>query len=238
MGYNPLKSTWVNPDIEYIFNDEIIEYDIQDAGFSIIKQFKLLPDNKIRELASMDKGLERHRAIGILQRDDRILSKNLSDKFADVRRIFISSNNITDDNIISVKKDAIYTIGQCRKLVFGQVRFVPKNTYTSYIRFPEIQNVEIYYSSSGVDVKGIGTSAVNRHQLYMMEFIRTVMLMIEENNPRVKRYLSKFIKDYKSGELEEAFYLEFNNKSRDINPLFNFQNVIVPFICIILREME
>ena len=50
MSYNPSKTTWFNPDIEYLFNNEIIEYDMKDAGFNIIKQFKLLPDIKIKEL--------------------------------------------------------------------------------------------------------------------------------------------------------------------------------------------
>lgn len=238
MGYDPRKSTYLNPNIEYLFNGEIIEYDIQDAGFSLIKQYHLLPDEKIKELSMMEKGSERHRAIGMLQRDDKVLSKALSDKFAEVRMIFIASNNLTDNDILSVKKDAIYTIGQCQKLKFGVIRFVPKNRYTSYIRFPNIQNLEIYYSPEAMDVKGIGESGINRHRLYMMEFLRTVISMIEDSNGRVKRYLMKFINEYKSNELEDVFYLEFNNASRTLNPLFNFQNVIVPLVNIILREME
>lgn len=238
MGYDPRKSTYLNPNIEYLFNGEIIEYDIQDAGFSLIKQYHLLPDEKIKELSMMEKGGERHRAIGMLQRDDKVLSKALSDKFAEVRMIFIASNNLTDNDILSVKKDAIYTIGQCQKLKFGVIRFVPKNRYTSYIRFPNIQNLEIYYSPEAMDIKGIGESGINRHRLYMMEFLRTVISMIEDSNGRVKRYLMKFVNEYKNNELEDVFYLEFNNASRTLNPVFNFQNIIVPLVNIILREME
>lgn len=238
MGYDPRKSTYLNPNIEYLFNGEIIEYDIQDAGFSLIKQYHLLPDEKIKELSMMEKGGERHRAIGMLQRDDKVLSKALSDKFAEVRMVFIASNNLTDNDILSVKKDAIYTIGQCQKLKFGMIMFVPKNRYTSYIRFPNIQNLEIYYSPEAMDIKGIGESGINRHRLYMMEFLRTVISMIEDSNGRVKRYLMKFVNEYKNNELEDVFYLEFNNASRTLNPVFNFQNIIVPLVNIILREME
>lgn len=237
MGYNPSKSTWLNPNIEYLFDDEIIEYDIQDAGFSLIKQFHLLPDDKIRELASLDKGDERHRAVGMLQKD-REFSKILLDKFAEVRTVFISVNNISDNDIVSVKKDAIYTIGPCRRLKFGLVNFVAKNRYSSYIRFPDVQNLEIYYSTEVMHVKGIGDSAINRHRLYMMEFIRQIISMIESNNPRAKRYLMEFIRKYKTQELEDEYYLEFNNLSRNLNPIFNFQKIIVPITNIILREME
>lgn len=238
MGYDPKKSTYLNPNIEYLFNDEIIEYDIQDAGFSLIRQYHLLPDEKIKELSLMEKGGERHRAIGMLQRDDKVLSKALSDKFAEVRMIFIAANNLTDNDIISVKKDAIYTIGPCQRLKFGCIRFVPKNRYTSYVRFPNVQNLEIYYSPEAMDIKGIGDSAINRHRLYMMEFLRTVIGMIEDGNSRVKRYLMKFINDYKSNDLEDVFYLEFNNTSRTLNSAFNFQNIIVPIVHIVLKEME
>lgn len=238
MGYNPQKSTWLNPNIEYLFNNEIIEYDIHDAGFSIIKQFHLLPDAKIKELGILEKGGERHRAIGMLQRDDKVLSKSLSDKFAEIRMFFISANKLTDNEIISVKKDAIYTIGPCEKLSFGTIKFVAKNRYTSYIRFPDIQNLEIYYSSDGIDVKGLGDSAINRHRLYMMEFLRNIISLIEDNSPKAKREMVRFIQAYKSNELDDEFYLEFNNISRNLDKQFNFQKIIVRLVGIILKEME
>ena len=56
MIYDPSKSIWKNPNIEYLFNDDIIEYDIKDAGFSLIKQHRLLPDETIRNLEKLGKG--------------------------------------------------------------------------------------------------------------------------------------------------------------------------------------
>lgn len=237
-GYNPSKTTWMNPNIEYLFGNEIIEYDMRDAGFNIIKQYRLLPDVKIRELSLMDKGTGRHIIIGKLQRDDKEFSKRLLDKFTEVRAIFLSANGLTDNDIVSVKKDAIYTIGPCKRLKFGMIEFAPKNTYTSYMRFPDINNMEIYYSSEVMDIKGMGDHAINRHRLYMYNFIRSMMEMIEDNDPKVKRKIMRFINDYKSLSLDEEYYVEFNNMSRDINPLFNFQNVIIPLLHVILKEME
>lgn len=237
MSYDPKRSTYLNPNIEYLFNDEIIEYDMKDAGFSLIKQFKLLTPEQIRELERLDKGLERHIAVGKLQGKDKEFSNRLGEKFAEVRGFFIEFNGLNDNNILSVKKDAIYTIGSCKRLKFGQVQFSPKNNYTSYIRFPNIQNIEIYYSYMGIDVKGMSDSAVNRHRLYMMEFLKNIISMMETKNSRVKRYLIQFIDSYKSGELDEGYYLEFNNTSNKINPLFNFQNIIIPLIHIVGREV-
>ena len=51
--YNPNRSNWFNPNIQYLFDEEIIEYDIRDAGFSLIRQYKLLSPDKIQELGAM-----------------------------------------------------------------------------------------------------------------------------------------------------------------------------------------
>lgn len=238
MGYDPIKSTWLNPNIEYLFNYEIYEYDIQDAGFTLIKQYNLLPENKIRELEMMNKGQERHIIVGKLQRQDKEFSKALMNKFAEIRTIFLGANQLKDDRILSVKKDAIYTIGPCIKTKFGSIKFAEKNKYSSYIRFPEIQNLEIYYSINGIDIKGMSDRVINRHRLYMMEFLRKMISMIEEHNPRAKRFIMSFIESWKSEELDQEYYLEFNNISRELSPLFNYQKIIVPLVQIILKEIE
>lgn len=236
MRYDPSRSTWLNPDIEYLFDNEIIEYDIRDAGFSIIKYYKLLDPDVIKELSLMEK-MHRHITIGKLQGKDKDFSKRLMDKFTEVRSVFISVNDLSDNNIISVKKDAIFTIGECGKIKFGKIEFVPKNKYSSYIRFVNNMNIEIYYGSGMVDIKGMGTHAINRHRLYLLEFIKHMIRCFESKDISIKRYLKRFIDDYKTSKLDEEYYLEFNNLSRNINPLYNFQKLIIPITQIVLREI-
>lgn len=237
--YDYKKSTWLNPNIEYLFNADIIEYDMKDGGFSLIKQFNLLPQEKIKELERIDKGIMRHIEVGKLQRENKEFSKSLNDKFAEVRRIFITSNGLTDNDIISVKKDAIFTTKPCKRVNFGKVHFADKNHYTSYIRFPNINNIEIYYGDNGIDIKGMGDIAVNTHRLYLIEFLKNTINMIENKDARTKRYVCKFISDYKFNNLgSETYYLEFNNKSRDFNALFNYKNLLIPIIQIVQREVQ
>ena len=238
MGYNPSKSTWLNPNIEYLFNDDIIEYDIHDAGFSLIQQYQLLPPEKIKELERIPKGIQRHIQVGVLQRDDKEFSKRLTDKFTEVRALFMMMNQLKDDSIISVKKDAIYTIGKVKRTTFGKVKFMEKNHYSSYIRFPDITNLELYYGENGIDVKGMGDAAVNRHRLYMLEFLRKTIKSIEEQDSSVKRKFMRFFNQYKFDELDEEFYIEFNNVSRDQNKLFNYANLLIPLLKIIMREVN
>lgn len=236
--YDYRKSTWLNPNIEYLINTDITEYDMSDAGFNLIKQFGLLPQGKIDELERMGKGIERHIAVGKLQRDDKVFSKALLDRFAEVRKIFIETNKLTDNDIVSVKKDAIFATKFCRHTTFGKVKFNSKNQYSSYLRFPAIHNLEIYYNSDKMDFKGMGDIAVNTHRLYMYQFIRKTISMLENGDPRVKRYVINFISKYKFHELDsDTYYLEFNNASKDYNALYNYQNVLIPIVQIVQREV-
>lgn len=237
MLYNPAKSTWLNPNIEYLFNNEIIEYDMKDAGFTIVKFYKLVPPEEIKRLERLEKG-ERNRAIGKLQIGNKELSKALSDKFAEMRTLFVSANKLTDDDIISVKKDAIFTIGPCQQIKFGKVEFSAKNRYSSYLRLTENMNIELYYADGEIDVKGIGDHGINRHRLYFLTFFQKLFSDLESKNVSLKRYIKKFVDDYKGGNLDPEFYVEFNNMSRDVNPMYNFQKVIIPIIQLILREMS
>ena len=36
------NDTFINPNIVYTFNKEIIEYDLKEAGFSLTKEYNLL----------------------------------------------------------------------------------------------------------------------------------------------------------------------------------------------------
>ena len=237
MGYDPYKQVWFNPSIEYIFDTVIYEYDIRDAGFSIIKEYDLLPHQKIIELELLGKGLERHITIGKLQGQNKEFSKNLSNKFAEIRAVFIGANQLTDDEIVSVKKDAIFTINACGVTDFGTIHFIEKNMYSSYIRFSNIGNVEIYYSNTSMDIKGLGESSTNRHRLYLLDFIKQIIVMIENKDPRVKRTMMEFVRKYKARELDDEYYLKFDRASKDIDLLFNYQNVIIPLIQIIQKEI-
>ena len=236
--YHPAKSTWVNPNIEYLFNDEIIEYDIKDAGISIVKQYKLLGQDDLKNLMSLDKK-SCHVLLGNLQRERPGLSKALSSRFAELRELFLYTNNLsTEKNVISIKKDAIYTIGPCKKLKFDTIEFTPKNIYSSYIRFVNNMNIEIYYSQNGLDIKGIGDSGKNKHRLYLIDFLRKTIGYLETKNFYIKKFLRTFIDEYKKMKLDDGYYLEFNNRSVIVDAMYNYQKVVIPLVQIVLKEMD
>ena len=237
MSYNPKQTTWMNPNIEYLFDESIIEYDISDAGFSLIKEFKLLPEEEIRRLSHLEKGMARHVEVGNMQRNNREFSEALSNAFAEARQAFIRTNNLTDSRIVSVKKDAIFTIGPVRRVNFGQVMFKEKNQYSSYLRFPNIHNIEIYYSATGMDFKQINDHSVDRHRIYTVEFLKQFIRKMESRDPSIKRFMMNYIMEYKSLTMDEEYYLEFNNKSMNINPLFNYREVLIPLVSLVNKEI-
>lgn len=236
MNYLPEKSNWFNPKIEYLFNSLIYEYDIKNAGFSIIKEFNLLPSDEIIKLSSMEKTIQTIE-IGKIMGRNQLFSRQLLDHFSMIRKFFIDSNYITDNDIIAVKKDAIFSTKECSELKFGLVEFRIKNKYSSFIRFPCNNNLEIYYNDGyKLEVKGITESNLNKHRLYMLTFIQKMIKMIESKNSTVKNYFRNFLMDYKWFNLETDFYLKFNNLSDSIDPLFNYQQVLLPFAQIIIKE--
>jgi hypothetical protein len=235
--YNPRTMTWMNPSIEYLFNKDIIEYDMKDASLNIIKQYSLLDGETIRNISNMEK-MKRYITLGKMQRDNKDFSIALQNKFAELRESFLNANKLTNNNIISVKNDAIYTIDSVSHTKFGSIEFIQKNKYTSYIRFTDNSNIELYYNIDGIDIKGMGDSAINRHRIYMLSFIKKVIGYLEEKSISVKRYLKNFIDDYKNDRLDEEFYLEFNNLSKDFNKVFNYQKLIIPIVQITIKEIK
>ncbi|MGL5718402.1 MAG: hypothetical protein ACRCX2_35690, partial [Paraclostridium sp.] len=113
-------------------NAVIREYDIRNAGFNIIKQYKLLSQEKIDELEVMDKQ-SRNRAIGILQINDKKLARDLTKGFESARKAFFEANNIEDWDVIAIKKDAIFVKDKvCTEVEFGYINFAIKNKYTAF----------------------------------------------------------------------------------------------------------
>ena len=140
------KSTlYLNKNLSYIKNVSIVEYDIKSAGFSVIKEKKLLPEKVIKKLEGMNKE-DRNILIGKYQKNIPTLSKEIVDTLSEVRQAFVQYNDIKPEEILSIKKDAIFLINKKPTyLKFGEnFVFRPKDSFTSYIY---LNDLEVFYSS-------------------------------------------------------------------------------------------
>ena len=95
------NDSFINQNIPYLFNHEIIEYDMKDAGFSLTREFHLL-DEKIIEKLDKYKKDKRKIELGKIQRDDKDYRDNLKKSFAYARKLFLESNELEDNDIIFI----------------------------------------------------------------------------------------------------------------------------------------
>ena len=233
----------------YLFNTIIYEYDIHSADVNICRYYKILSDNDCDKLESLDKH-RRVRQVGIFQKKAEFRDK-LTEGFAKIRREFYDANDLNDDDIIAVKKDAIFTTKPCYSLIFGPVKFIEKNRYTSFVK---LNNLELYYAGEYLDVKGIDNDILKKHEDGMMNLIINYFRKMEiGTTPDVLTYMNRQASRYKHRMLPIEYYRQFNSdskyavlgsedtyddywddKANELDISYNFMNIIIPLTKIAL----
>lgn len=205
------RTVYLNRDIPYIFGKRITEYDIKSAGFNIIKHFKFLPEEVVLALENLDKH-SRHVTIGKLEKHDEELKANLKKGFVACRKKFFMENDVTDKEILSIKKDAIFILDRkLHNLVFDNIEFVPKHEYHSYLY---LDKNEFYMNDKDCDCKGIKDDKLVLHKDYMLDIIREFckLMMIPDKNRQIK-FIKEIAVAYRNGELAMGYYRELNKES-------------------------
>lgn len=198
-----------NRDYPFIHNNEVIEWDIKSANTSLMRYYQLQPDDIVDKLASMAKS-QREIAVGKLMRKDKEFSRALEASFNKIINEFMEANNLTWDDIVSVKKDAVFVKNHgILKHDFGAVHFIPKNQYKHVLLLPKY---EIYISNEGIDVKGIPNEKLELHKEGMLEFIKTA-LDTADDFIAMQKFFKEYVQAYKRKELEFDAYREFNPDS-------------------------
>lgn len=209
------RSLYLNKGIEFLFNNEIIEYDLKSAGFNIVKYYKLLPDKDIDKLEKMDKN-QRQIQLGLYQRNNKEFIKQLNDGFANARKLFFEANDIQEYEVLSVKKDAIFIINKhCDYCQFDNLDFRIKN---KYLGFMKLNGLEIYYKSpiDDLEIKGLNDNVLEYHKEYMLDFIKDIFALATypNNKSKIIKTLTQFVKLYIHKELEFGYYRQLNESSK------------------------
>ena len=219
------RTLYVNPNIRFLSNSNIVEYDMKNAGFSLIKKYDMLPKKKIEELEKIGKeeklldkkyGKQKQTIlIGKLQRENKELATKIKVAFEIERENFMTKNQLSENDIISIKKDAFFV--STTKVIDGTIdkfiKFRKKNSYSSYLY---IKPLEIYYKR-GIDleVKGISEDKQEVHGEYMYAFIQKALHAYETRElPSVLYMMTSFIDKYKHLQLEPGYYRELNAQSK------------------------
>ena len=247
---------YLNKDIEYLIANEIIEYDMREAGFNIIKCFNLVSPAEIQRLEKMSKN-QRKIEIGLMQIRNKGLKEKLKDGFMECRRIFFNANGLQEDDILSIKKDAIFLLKPCTNTKFKNIEFAEKNRYTSYYY---LNNLEFYYNNEDkLDVKGINDTLLELHKDGFLLFLKDLFRYKETEDDLITlKFVKEFSDEYKRFMLPVEFYRELSKDSmykfkkkllndniyiKDISDEYakelldihyNFTHYIIPFMKILI----
>lgn len=225
-----MNPRWTNP--TDLFIGEIIEYDMSDGGFSIIKEEGLLPLSEIRRLEKLPKGFERNEAVGKLKYSKnpnvRDIGKRLEKLFAKYRILFAFENNICIDEIFAIKRDALFLTRYVSQTEFGKyIIFKEKHRYDIYFLLGQNELItnfqsrhktyEIYYDtfSDDIAIKGISDDKVGKyHTNGILSLIKKYLRYVSKFDYQgATKLIVKYIDDYKFHRLPIEYYREFNDES-------------------------
>lgn len=248
------RDQYLNKMHSFLSCNDIVEYDISQAGYNISKKYGLLTAKQEKKLDSLSKK-DKHYQIGWMQRNDQVFKKALKEAFIEIRREFFEANDIEDDDILSIKKDAIFLLKRCQHTQFDNVIFRDKNTYSTFIY---MNDCEYYYNPyDKLDVKNINDEVVAKHNDYMNNFIKLMCKHIETSTEHIQlRYIRRFIDKYKRLELPVGYYRQYDKKSyfellenednhtrydsywedrkEDLDISYNYLNIIIPMLNLLL----
>ena len=193
-------------DIDMIKNVPIIEYDMKEAGFNLLKWRGYFSDKQLEHLNSISKQ-ERSEEIGKLQRGDSGLSRLLMESFVEARRMFFEANDIQDYEVISIKKDAILTIKRCRYTELNEfINFREKNAYIGYIKL--MKDKEFYYDgkNSRFDIKGFSKDVVEHHNGYLFKELLMIFTKLINGYDSYIDDLMYLKHDFCAFELDKGYY--------------------------------
>jgi hypothetical protein len=199
---------------EALVRGPIVEYDMAAAGLSAAASLGLLDRSEYERLMAMPKRA-RQVAIGKAYRRDPDFGDAVERGIASSVSKLLAVNGIADGDLVSLKRDAVFTTVECRTLELGEfVRFVEKGRYTTFARAGDS---EVYFSSDdgGYAVKGIPDDRVALHEGFMLDLIFRVLRSSEQEDRGVTLRLARRIHaEYVGAELPVGNYREFNAESQ------------------------
>lgn len=180
---------------------------MKNAGLEILRYHEVFNKKEYDYLMSLPK-LEKNIVVGKFLKTNKEANEVLMETFIEIRKLFFEMNNLSDDDVLSIKKDAIFLINKFpTKLELNEFfKFVPKNTYDSYIL---INNREHYYNSENdiLDVKGYPKEIKDKQKDFMFKFLKECMrLKLINNEKELFRKLIVFKDDFINNSLDKEYY--------------------------------
>ena len=156
-----------------IIKNSICEFDIKNAGVTILYQKGILTKKEYLYYINLDKNT-RVIKTGNLLKDNPSYYKIQMDGFKEYMDKFILANKIKKYSVYEIAKDALWIIGrQPRILKFDNVLFVKKREFTSFFKYRKI----IFYVNSSTNIIDIRGS--NPKEDTFLNIIKDILIKYE-----------------------------------------------------------
>lgn len=156
-----------------IIKNSICEFDIKNAGVTILYQKGILTKKEYLYYINLDKNT-RVIKTGNLLKDNPSYYKIQMDGFKEYMDKFILANKIKKYSVYEIAKDALWIIGrQPRILKFDNVLFVKKREFTSFFKYRKI----IFYVNSSANIIDIRGSNPNDDKF--LNIIKDILIKYE-----------------------------------------------------------
>lgn len=210
---------YVNDGLPFLVNCMITEYDIKSGNTSVMRHYKLMPEEVIQHLEQMTKE-ERVKAVGILQRNNKEFARNLEASFNLAVDEFLKQNDLDIDvDVLCVRRDAVFVVNKAvpHPSIGEDIHFRPKHTYHASLQigpkwhffFEKDKPVKVdHFLQESKDVKG----ALPKLREGIMDFLREFVEICESTNMdrgKVYAFLKDFATAYKEKRLDLEYYREF-----------------------------
>lgn len=205
-------------DAPYIIAHNIYEYDIQKANINILFALGIIDREYYDKLYNMSR-MDRQVEIGYMIKYTEGLGDKLSEGIKLYRKKMFEANGLEDENILSIKNDAIFVIDKKLKITeFDNVKFILKNRYSTYIKLN--RSIEVYFESNivdgtiSLDIKGISDEKLELHHKYIATVVADVLYFIETGDINSGlTYIGELYNSYVERKLQPGYYRNFNAES-------------------------
>lgn len=156
-----------------IIRNSICEFDIKNAGITILYEKGILTKKEYLYYINLDKDT-RVIKTGLLLKDNPKYYDIQMAGFREYMDKFILANKIKKYSVYEIAKDALWIIGRQPKLLkFDNIEFVKKREFTSFFKFRKV----IFYVNSRTDIIDIRGS--NPKDNIFLNVIKDILIKYE-----------------------------------------------------------
>lgn len=164
---------------DYVFGRKIIEYDLDKANISVLRDAGRISADQFYELLAADRMIRQY-TIGCMIRDDPSINEVLHNGFMNARKILCETLELNDNNILHVVKDAMFVVlpsymAAPERIDVGEfTRFSKRNTYQSYYKISRGLHMYTTYLARGrtiVNIRGMSSAAYELHEPYFLSIL-------------------------------------------------------------------